>query len=146
MLIDVSLFWDEIIHLLIATGLAGYIYWRYRKWSLVIIVYATGFLIDIDHLIDFWIDIGWSADLALFFKADYFQESNRLFLIFHTPEILIPTWLVAWYYRRFDVAWAVTLGLMGHLAYDVVSNDVYWHTYFLASRLYHRFDLKSLML
>ncbi len=120
MLVDLSLGWDELIHFLIATGMAAFIYWRYRKWSLVIIVYAAGFLVDFDHLVDFLIDVGWSTDLARFFRAEYFMEANRLILPLHAPEILIPTWLIAWYYRRLDIDWAITRGLGGHLLFDVL--------------------------
>lgn len=145
MLVDLPLDWDELIHFLIASGIAIYIYWRYRKWSLVLIVYAAGFLIDFDHLVDFWIDVGWSADLSQFLRAEYFMEANRLILPLHAPELLVPTWLIAWYYRRFDIAWAITLGLCGHLIFDILSNNVYWHTYFLSVRIYYWFDLRSLI-
>ena len=89
---------------------------------------ATGVLIDVDHVLDFY---------YYFAKKD----TRRLFLIFHAWEytiIALALTIGAW---QNPVLVAGGLGLLGHLVGDQIANrPAHPLTYSLVFRVYTRFD------
>ena len=59
---------------------------------LSVIPLFAGWLIDVDHLLDYYIYLkrtGKSIDLKFFFSGKYFKENKKVIVIFHSWEIAI---------------------------------------------------------
>lgn len=85
-------------HALASTIISGILYSVFKSWGLAAASFISGILVDLDHVIDYWIEHGLQFDLKRFFK--YFDEKNfenrkRLYFIFHAWEWLIILFVVA---------------------------------------------------
>ncbi|MFC1721661.1 hypothetical protein ACFL0Z_01990 [Patescibacteria group bacterium] len=135
---------QEAFHLAIATVIALYIWKRYRKWWLVLLVFFFGFFIDIDHGMDYWLATGVNFNLDQFWNVDFYCWPGAFHILLHSPEFLIVLWLIK-PLRKNGVALAITLAMLGHIGFDMMSNDVPWYTYSFFYRLYASFDLNILL-
>lgn len=61
-------------HALASTIISGILYSVFKSWGLAAASFISGILVDLDHVIDYWIEHGLQFDLKRFFK--YFDEKN----------------------------------------------------------------------
>lgn len=86
---------SELIHLLLSltTGLIFYLV--YRKWSVFLWAIIGGFLVDMDHLIDYFL---WKRSLSFnlgeFMAGDQFTGSGKLYIFLHSYEWVVLTWAI----------------------------------------------------
>ena len=117
-----------------------------------IICFFSGFLLDLDHILEYIIHFGWK-DFSL--KNCYLacaqtntqkgkKQFKKLYFIFHSMEIAIGLWLLGIYTNNFYI-FAFALGHCCHLLLDSLSNPVYIYSYFLLWRAKNKFDTHKLM-
>ena len=85
------MFWiGELLHLFLSL-LVGFIVWKIWKKPLVSFASAIvgGFLIDADHLFDYFVAFCWKFSLPDFLAGRQFLASDRLFLPLHGWEYVI---------------------------------------------------------
>jgi len=133
-----SLLNHELIHFFVTFAIAIFVYWKYKKISLVIVVFAIGIFLDLDHLIDLYISGG---NLSQITQGLYFSASGKVYVLFHSWELLIPWWIYILYSRKYDLGWTVTLAFVAHILIDQFSYQTYPTTYFLTSRIINKFNL-----
>ena len=139
-------------HALASTIISGVLYSIFRSWGLAVATFVAGILIDLDHIVDYWIEYGLRFDLKQFFN--YFDEKNfgnrkRLFFIFHAWEWLIiiaaAAWLTDW-----DL-WitGLLIGYGQHIILDELYNSFkyrirpFFWGYFLLWRWKNGFEFKT---
>jgi hypothetical protein len=110
---------------------------------------AGGFLIDVDHAVDYLLferqrDLRPSAFLRYYLEG----RVTRLVLVLHSYEVFTLLGLLAWYLDALAL-WGYLMGALMHLALDIIFNGeltprsisaFYCFTY----RLAHRFDAIAL--
>lgn len=120
----------------------------FKEWSLIIIALSTGWLVDFDHLLDYfkaWKVRGFSRKaLTSIFAGNYFLINNRVYVILHAWE-----WIIIWFFGwslagRFDVALTGATSLMVHLSMDHLSYKLHRHAYFITYRIIRGFDSKMM--
>jgi len=135
---------EEFTHftLSILVGLViGYFFHNY--WS-VVAVLITGFLIDSDHLIDYFVFSKGRFNYSQFKSGSYFDDSGKVYVFFHGFEfaiILIILGIVV-----SNLSWLFfSLGFSNliQLLFDTVANKPIWPTYFITFRIAKNFDHKS---
>ncbi len=95
------------VHLLIALGLGLWQWRRHRRWPAALAPLISGFLIDLDHLLDY---------------RPGRRAGHRLILPLHGWEYLLP---LAWLERRRPATGhGLTLGYLAHLLVDQVTNQI----------------------
>lgn len=115
------------IHLALAV-LAGFLIGRhYNKVKLGLIAGVLGgFLIDFDHVLEYFFVFGLHFNFYQFLQGQQFLASNRIFLIFHAWEYIPLLLGLAWLLRRrrgvYVFLLALTLGGTVHLATDCLVN------------------------
>jgi len=105
--------------------------------------FASGVLIDIDHLFDYIVNFG-STNLSP--KAIYrgckklanVNESKRLHLFFHAIEMGIILWLATIVTKNIYL-FALALGYSGHLLLDVPNARIKPSSYFMTIRIINGF-------
>ena len=100
-----------------------------------------GFLIDLDHLIDYFLAFGFQHKLNYFLKGYQFLKSDKSYVLFHSFELSIFLILLAFilhYYLLLIIATSLFL----HLITDLSINKLSLKFYFLIYRLINNFDLK----
>ena len=137
---------EELIHLSVslAIGLAvGAIAHQYRTiyWAL-----AAGFLVDIDHLVDYWATKGRLVfNLREFLGVQYFHESRRVFVLLHAYEWAIMFLLAGVIWSHWACVFVtLALSLATHLVIDKSYHCHSWLAYSLIYRLGKSFRLSRL--
>ena len=112
--------------------------------NIILLCLIFGWLIDLDHLIDFFL-LNKKKDyfnLNLFISGSYFQKTQKIYIFLHSYEItLILIFLSSFYDKNiFYVALAHIL----HLFQDHIFNKVKLFSYFFIYRLSNNFDIKKI--
>jgi len=142
------------LHLFIHFSLAlltGYLAGRYFKnWRLGIIAGVLGgFLIDLDHVLEYFFVFGLNFNIFHFFSGWQFLKSDKIYIIFHAWEWLLLLLLLAWILKRYRnvkifliiLAWAMAV----HLVSDSLINYYPWKFYAISYRASQDFSAPRLL-
>jgi hypothetical protein len=144
-----NLFIHLSTHVVLAL-LAGFIVWLiYRKplWSFLA-GFLSGVLVDLDHLIDYFLAFGWSFNLVYFRRGYEFMKNNKNYTIFHGWEyviILLVIWMLVKNKTAKAVALALALGLFFHLGTDVVIDKLPIKSYSIIYKIKSNFDVEKMV-
>ncbi len=144
-----KLFVHILIHVLssIVTGFIVYLFNGQLLISLMA-AFIGGTLIDIDHLIDYYIVFGSSFKLKYFFQGYQYMKGERLFIVFHGFEhVFIFIFLSVFIGGTFlkPLFQGIGAGMLVHLIFDSLLNDVPLSTYSLTQRIFKDFSLPKLV-
>ncbi len=100
-----------------------------------------GVLVDIDHLFEYFkfrlYNLKPNAVLWAFFKSDF----KKIYLFFHSIELVILLWLVVMFFRSNMLLLGVAVGYTQHLLLDNLNNKISSpFSYFLSYKVYHNFN------
>ncbi len=138
------------IHFVMAalTGLAVGYYFK-KPWLGLIGGIVGGFLIDLDHVLEYFFVFGPHFNFSYFMQGRQFLVSNRILLIFHAWEYAIIALAAAWLLRRrrniYVFLLALTFGGIVHLTSDCVLNEYPWRNYSLVYRAFQGFSASTLL-
>jgi len=113
-----------------------------NPWSAVVLV--SGVLIDLDHLLDFWLFLGFKRWYKI--SGEYYKEIGKALLVAHSLEIIF---ILALFYflTRWSVLAMFIIGYCVHILMDMVHNYRrgmnplnFWFVY----RASQGFDLKRI--
>ncbi|HZJ41518.1 MAG TPA: hypothetical protein VFD51_00665 [Patescibacteria group bacterium] len=135
------------IHLLIHFTLAvlsGYLIGRFFDKEKIGLIFGVlgGFLIDLDHVLEYFLVFGLNFNLQHFIESRQFLVSDQIRLYFHAWEYLPILLVIAYIFRKkrnIKIA-LITLAFAGtiHLISDVFINNYYFKYY----SIYYRASLK----
>lgn len=146
--VHLNLLGHELVHLLLTAVIAGFLYWRFRDWKLIIACFLLSIFIDVDHLFDYFAYFGPKINLSSFFDVtSYIEPANKIYVLLHGWEFVIPFWLIGrWVGKKFKVngsEWAISLTYLGHLFWDNFSFSHHPFAYFFIYRLVNSFSLEK---
>jgi hypothetical protein len=118
-----------------------------RSWVAGLSCFLAGVLVDLDHLLDFWLNRGFSLSPKKFFDFCYFGTTTRFLDILHGYEFIPLLVWVGSIPGCLDIGWGVTTGYTLHLLGDQFFNTHLnrW-TYFFSYRLFHGFSSAKIVL
>ncbi|MFA6973584.1 MAG: hypothetical protein WC238_02465 [Parcubacteria group bacterium] len=146
-----NLFLHLFIHIALSL-LAGFIVWK--LWQKPVASFVAGivggFLVDLDHVIDYFLAFGWNIRLDYFAKGYQFLKSDKIYVLLHGWEyVIILAVLAIWVLKNKtakSVILALALGLFFHLGFDASANEgAKFSTYSIANRMHKNFELKDLV-
>lgn len=138
------------IHFIIAV-LSGYLLGKYFKKPILGIIAGImgGFLIDLDHVIEYFIAFGLRFNLSNFLDGYQFLVSDKIYLIFHGYELVILLLLLAYLFRRKTNVkiFLIILTITGviHLLSDTVINNYPLKNYTYTYRAINDFSAPKLL-
>ena len=141
------------IHLFIHACLAiltGYFLGLYLGYSfyLIITAFLFGFLIDIDHFIEYFF-VYKKFSLNKFFKSQQFIDSGKVYKLFHSFELvlilLFLSYLFIFNYLLSIILFTAAISLFVHLISDCLINKEKVLFYFIIYRLKNKFLLINLI-
>lgn len=146
-----NLFLHLSLHVLTAL-LAGCISWFF--FGNLLVSFAGGILggvlIDLDHLIDYFLAFRWRWRLSYFLKGYQFLKSDKVYVLLHGWEYIIVLSLVLW---TMDMSTSIFIGLFAfglgslfHLIVDTFVNHgmTFWG-YSFFYRLQRGFDVEKIV-
>jgi hypothetical protein len=99
---------------------------------------SAGFLLDVDHVLDFWIYKG-KMTFSMEIFQEFYKNWDKVIVLLHSIELLIALWIFAYISREYLISFAISAGFVLHLALDFLSYDLQPRSYFLIYRLLRRF-------
>ena len=139
-------------HVIVSVSLAGILWFFTRSFSAALLCAASGVLCDTDHVIEYVVHFGWKG--LTYDHLHHVCENSekripgikrfkKLYLLFHSLEIVILLWLAAFITKNIYVL-AVATGYSSHIFLDMVGNKFYPNAYFLIFRAMKGFTTDSL--
>ena len=145
-----SLYIHLSIHFLLAV-LVGYLCGRiFKQVRLGIIVgILGGFLIDLDHVLEYFLFFGPTFNFQYFIESRQFLLSEKIRLYFHAWEYVPILLLLAWFFRSQQKLKLIfiTLAFSGmiHLVSDIFINNYYFRYYSITYRYQRDFSASKLL-
>jgi len=146
-----NLVFHLFLHVLTAL-VAGFVVWRFWREPLFSFgaAFFGGVLIDLDHLIDYFIAFGLRFDMLSFIHGEQFAKNDKIYALFHGWEYVILLLGLAWLVKsdaKLKVAVsALSLGVFFHLLIDVnVNHGMTVRSYSIAYRTFHHYEMKAVV-
>ena len=103
--------------------------------------FLAGWLVDIDHIWDFYKNVGKGFTIKRFLNAFENEEIKKSYIYFHSYELLLGLVFLC-FFTHFNYLLAfTTLGFAIHLLFDQVFNPVKPLTYFITYRILNRYNV-----
>lgn len=136
---------DEVIHFSLSIFAGVIVGYFTNNWWAVPVALISGFFIDTDHLIDYFIYRRGKFSLKEFLSGKTFDLSGKLYLFFHGFEFAIILAVIGLLVPHLSwLFFSLALSNLFHLIYDTVSNKPVWPAYFFTYRIAKKFDHKLL--
>lgn len=134
----------ELGHLVLSLA-AGYVCYRlYKRGSSWILALLSGFLVDLDHFLDYFVLRGLRFDLRDFISSRYYHDTNQVYILLHSWELVLLLGVLSIFSKKKYIFCPLALGLALHLVWDHLTNPAYWYTYTLIGRCVQDFMLTRL--
>lgn len=116
------LLFHEIMHGLLAVPMA-YIVWKVtNNKGYVVLLFVVTYLIDLDHLIDYFFFKGQILfNLNEFLTSDYFKRVGHIFVFLHGWEYVAIIGILSYIKKWNNIYLAIFLGLLIHLVWDSIN-------------------------
>jgi hypothetical protein len=125
-------------HIAASAAASAGIYAVTKSPEMAVCSFLTGVLIDVDHLLDYWLEKSFDLNIARFFKTCNECNFTITRLYFHSIEVVIVLCAAAYCTRSLLIT-GLTLGAAQHIALDQLKNKVYPASYFFTYRLFNGF-------
>jgi hypothetical protein len=133
-------------HIITSAGVGLATYHRYRNPGAAITTFLVGWLIDLDHVVDYVKAHGWTLNWERFSEAKHEHYSGKLYLLLHSYELIALFFLFFRHPSKHPYRVGITVSLLTHLLLDQKCNPCRKAgTYFLSNRIRKRFEVKHLL-
>lgn len=133
-------------HIITSAGIGLASYARYKSPPAAIASFLAGWLIDLDHIVDYVRAHGWKLNWARFNEAAHEKYSGKLYLPLHSFELLALFFVFFRGTRLQPYRVGITASILTHLLLDQKCNPSRGPlTYFLAHRIHKRFDANLIL-
>ncbi len=111
-------------HIIYSCGLSGILFFIIQSWLISVSTFISGILIDIDHLVDYFIN---EKQIKFDIKDFFYKcENNKLLtavLPFHSYEFILLLILIS-YFVKDSILTGISIGFSIHLLIDVIAGVV----------------------
>lgn len=133
-------------HIITSLGVSAASFLVYRSRNAALASFLVGFLIDLDHIIDYIGAHGFTFNWSRFNEACHEKYSGKLYLPLHSFELLAIFFLLFKGKARQPYRVGITVSVLTHLLLDQRCNPSRKAgTYFLAHRISKRFNAAELL-
>jgi len=133
-------------HVITSAGIGLVNYHRYRSRGAALATFLAGWLIDLDHIVDYVSAHGWKLSWFHFNEAKHEHYSGKLFLPLHSYELLALFFLLFKGEKRQPFRVGITMSILTHLLLDQRCNPSRGKlTYFLTHRIRKRFNAQEIL-
>ena len=108
-------------HVVASIPIAASFYAATGSFLTVAGVFLGGVLIDVDHLLEYWLDEGFNVRIKEFFAYGNQGGTSRFLFIFHSYEVIIILILCSFALPVKAIIWSVIAGMSVHLVLDYIN-------------------------
>jgi len=129
-------------HIIISLVLSIIFYLFTKSVFGLISVFLVGIFIDLDHIIDFWIENKKIIfTIREFFDYFYKHEYTKAYIFFHSIEFIPIMFILGNIFLGKIITYGILFGFTTHILLDYTGNGSKPLTYFLTYRIYKKFDV-----
>jgi hypothetical protein len=133
-------------HIITSAGVGLATYHRYKNPGAAVASFLAGWLIDLDHIVDYVHAHGWKPSWFHFNEAAHEHYSGKLYLPLHSYELIALFFFLCRQPDKHPYRVGITVSLLTHLLLDQKCNPSRRATtYFLAHRIRKKFEAKHLL-
>ena len=133
-------------HIVASAGVGLFTYHRYKSVRAGVASFLAGWIIDVDHIIDYIRAHGWRPNWKRLQASGHEHYSGKLYLLLHSYELLFLFFVLWKNPRKRPYRVGITLSVLAHLLLDQKCNPRRKPlTYFLAHRMYKRFNSRDIL-
>lgn len=132
--------------MIISVAIGAAIYALTRSIAMAAGSILGGVIIDLDHFIEYFIHRGIRIDLRDMFYVSYHNLFARLYLLFHSYEVLLIAWILAVCFIRSNLLMGFAIGFTGHMILDRIFNPARPLGYFFTFRAIKKFEAERIQL
>ena len=113
------------------------VYFVFRSLSAFLVSLLSGILIDVDHILDYYIERGVTLKIKNVYLWCMEKNFKMVFLVFHSLELLFMLWIGISVFKL-GIFWtAIAIGITQHMILDIFFNKnvLYAYSYFLSFRI-----------
>jgi len=129
--------WHEFLHGLLALPFAFYMLKKSKSFKIAFLVIVATYLMDADHLVDYFVYFGIKLNIADFFLYDYYYQPFALIPL-HGWEYLVLMFVLYKFRYKQNALLAVIMGYSTHMFLDVVNIGSFLH-YSILYRFFNNF-------
>ena len=129
-------------HITISLFFSAFLYAISKSWIIFGSSLISGVLIDLDHILDYFMAYGINIRVKQFFEVCHNLKISRVRLIFHSWELLFLLSICAFVMRWNPWIIGTIVGFTQHIVLDQVFNKPHKLTYFFFWRLKKDFSLQ----
>ena len=133
------------IHVIVSLTLSALFWFFTKSLYASFACFISGVLVDLDHLIEFFIHYE-KKDFTLrkFFSVCRQMLFEKLYLFFHSCELLILLWL-SYSFSKNVYLLAISIGYSSHLILDYIGNPLHVYSYFFIRRFMRKFETREIL-
>jgi hypothetical protein len=128
---------DPEIHLFVSAALASVVYLFTGSIPAAVAFFVGGFLIDVDHVLEYWM-YRRKINLSGEFFTEYAKKSGRLYIFLHSYELLAGVLVLAMLTKS-AIVWGLWFGMGQHMILDMIGNNLTLKTFSLSYRIANNF-------
>lgn len=128
--------------------ISGGVLYYFNSWTAALASFLTGVFIDIDHILDYYVNYGINLDIRRFFDVCYSIGFRKLFLFLHSFELVAGLWFFVLLLNPGTIWTGAAIGITQHLFLDQLGNNrtgCKKFRYFLLYRLRHSFSRSAVI-
>lgn len=131
-------------HIIISAVTSGTAYLVTKSEPLAASMLLSGIFIDLDHFVDYFIhERRIRIDVRDFFMKCEQNLMDKFIAPLHSYELIVILAAVYYFFNN-TILLGIIIGMTIHLCADIISNNVFYFSYSLSSRIYKGFKSKDL--
>jgi hypothetical protein len=130
-------------HIMVSVPVAAGVWFTTRSWFYVAMSLFLGFLVDVDHTLDYIREEG-KFDMADMFVKSYVGNFNYLYVIFHAYEYIPIAWIAGYFMHNYTFSIVFTVAYLSHMIPDQLMNNVRPWGYFITYRIMKKFVMTDI--
>jgi len=126
-------------HIIVSGVIGGIWFYVFRTIPDAMLCFFSGFLIDIDHLFDYYANRSFTLNIKKIHDACRNKELERFYILFHGAELIFLLWGGVFLSGMNRYLMAIAVGVSQHMFFDYLFNPIKPAAYFLSYRISKRF-------
>lgn len=115
-----GLLFQEIIHGVFALPFAVLLWKKTKSYKKVLALFLVTYLMDLDHLVDYFSYYGFEFNVSEFLGAEYFKMSKRAFTPLHAWEWIVILGVISYKKGWNSIFTIFFLAMLPHVIWDSI--------------------------
>ena len=133
-------------HVVVSSIVSAFVWAFFKSFGCAAISFASGVLIDLDHVIDYYASYGFTFKAKKIYNICLELKLKKLYLILHSYELIALLWIIIYVFSLSNLWKAIAIGFTQHIILDQITNPINTLGYFLTYRFIKGFKKELIII